>query len=52
MRKSLDFLTDIRECCERIVEYSNGLGRDEVFKDRMRLDGILYNFQVIGEAVK
>jgi uncharacterized protein with HEPN domain len=34
------------------VDYSVGLGREEVFDDRMRFDGILYNFHVIGEAVK
>jgi uncharacterized protein with HEPN domain len=43
---------DIRESCSRIVEDSKDLSRDEVFSDRMRFDGILHNFHVIGEAVK
>lgn len=52
MRDPIDFLFDIRESCRRIVEYSTGSSRDEVCSDTMRLDGILHNFQVIGEAVK
>ena len=52
LRETLDFLNDIGDSCNRIVEYSQGLGRDEVFNDKMRFDGILHNFHVIGEAVK
>jgi uncharacterized protein with HEPN domain len=52
LRDPLDFLRDIEESCIRIIDYSAGLGRDEVFADTMRLDGILHNFHVIGEAVK
>jgi uncharacterized protein with HEPN domain len=52
LRETIDFLTDIRESCRRILEYSSGLSRDQVFTDTMRFDGILHNFHVIGEAVK
>ncbi len=52
LRETIDFLTDISESCSRIVEYTKGLSRDEVFTDKMRFDGILHNFHVIGEAVK
>ena len=52
LRDPLDFLRDIEESCIRITDYAAGLSRDEVFSDKMRFDGILHNFHVIGEAVK
>jgi uncharacterized protein with HEPN domain len=52
LRDSLDFLRDIEESCIRIADYTAGLSRDEVFTDKMRFDGILHNFHIIGEAVK
>jgi uncharacterized protein with HEPN domain len=52
LRDPLDFLRDIEESCIRITDYAAGLSRDEVFSDKMRFDGILHNFHIIGEAVK
>ena len=52
LRDPLDFLRDIEESCVRIADYTAGLSRDEVFTDKMRFDGILHNFHIIGEAVK
>lgn len=51
-RDPIDFLQDIEESCIRIADYTAGLSRDEVFSDKMRFDGILHNFHIIGEAVK
>ena len=51
-RDPIDFLRDIEESCTRIIEYTAGLSQDEVFGDKMRFDGLLHNFHVIGEAVK
>ena len=51
-RDSLEFLRDIEESRERILEYTEGLSQDEVFREKMRFDGLLYNLHVIGEAVK
>ena len=51
-RDPIDFLRDIEESCIRITDYTAGLSRDEVFTDKMRFDGILHNFHIIGEAVK
>jgi uncharacterized protein with HEPN domain len=52
LRDPRDFLRDIEESCIRIADYTAGLDRDEVFTDKMRFDGILHNFHIIGEAVK
>lgn len=51
-RNPILFLEDIEQSCIRIVRYAEGLTRDQVFADELRLDGILFNLQVIGEAVK
>jgi uncharacterized protein with HEPN domain len=51
-RDPIDFLLDIEESRIRISDYTAGLGHDEVFSDKMRFDGILHNFHIIGEAVK
>lgn len=51
-RSHVEFLADVEESCARIVEYTQGLDRDQLFNDRLRFDGVLHNLHVIGEAVK
>jgi uncharacterized protein with HEPN domain len=45
-RNPIDYLRDIRDSCQRIVEYTAGLSRDEVLSDAMRVYGILFNLQI------
>lgn len=52
MRDAREYLRDIEERCTRIIDYTSGFTRDQVFTDPMRFDGVLHNFHVIGEAVK
>lgn len=51
-RNLLLFLEDIEKSCLKIVDYTEGRTRDEVFADELRFDGVLFNLHVIGEAVK
>jgi len=51
-RDPLLVLQDIETACDRIARYTDGLTRDEVFRDEMRFDAILHNAHVLGEAVK
>jgi uncharacterized protein with HEPN domain len=51
-REALLFLEDIEKSCARIVHYTEGRSRDEIFSDRLRFDAVLFNLQVLGEAVK
>jgi uncharacterized protein with HEPN domain len=51
-RDFLLFLRDIEKSCVKILEYTSGRSRDDVFSDDLRFDGILFNLHVIGEAVK
>ena len=51
-RENALFLTDIRQACERVLEFTKGLSRDDFFKDAKSHDAVLHNLQIIGEAVK
>lgn len=46
------FLEDIEGACRKIVRYTEGRERDEVLRDEMRFEAVLFNLHVIGEAVK
>jgi uncharacterized protein with HEPN domain len=46
------YLDDIRESCEKIVRYSQGLGFDQFVKDEKTFDAIVRNLEIIGEAAK
>ena len=45
-------IDDIENACGKIIRYTKGRTRDEVFSDELKLDGILLNLHIIGEAVK
>ena len=51
-RDPLLFLEDIEKSCAKVLRYTEGRSKDEVFGDELRLDGVLLNLHVIGEAVK
>ena len=46
------YLEDILEAIDRVEEYVEGITRVEFETDRMRLDAVIRNLEVIGEAVK
>jgi uncharacterized protein with HEPN domain len=51
-RDPLLFLHDIEQASRKIIRFTEGRERDEVFTDEMRFDAVLHNLHVIGEAVK
>ena len=51
-RDPLLFLEDIEKGCEKVVRYTEGRSKDQVFGDDIRADAVLLNLHVIGEAVK
>jgi uncharacterized protein with HEPN domain len=51
-RDPLLLLEDIEKSCLKIVRYAEGRERGEVVGNEMRLDAILFNLHVVGEAVK
>jgi len=45
-------LADIASACERIARYVEGASANALETDELRLDGVVRNLEVIGEAVK
>ena len=52
MREYKLYIDDIVEAVERIEKYSKGLTLEKFKKDSLRVDGIVRNLEIIGEAVK
>jgi uncharacterized protein with HEPN domain len=46
------YLDDIIEAAEQIEQYTSGLSLEAFSKDRKTRDAVLYNLQVVGEAIK
>jgi len=51
-RDPLLFLEDIEKSCEKVVRYTEGRTKDQVFEDDIRAEAVLLNLHIIGEAVK
>ena len=46
------FLDDIVEACDRIREYTAGLGPEQLVADGRTYDAVLFNGQIVGEAAR
>lgn len=46
------YLDDIREACEKIMRYSQGLDLNQLVQDEKTFDAVVRNLEIIGEAVK
>ena len=51
MNKDSLYLESIRDCLERIAEYTES-GEDAFLASRLIQDGVIRNLEVIGEATK
>ena len=51
MNKDLLYLESIRDCLERIAEYT-ATGKQAFLDSRLIQDGVIRNLEVIGEATK
>ncbi len=51
MNKDLLYLESIRDCLERIAEYT-ATGQQAFLDSRLIQDGVIRNLEVIGEATK
>lgn len=51
-RQVEDYLGDMLEAMERIVEYIGGLTRESSMSDRKTQDAVVRNLEVVGEATK
>ena len=46
------YVADMREFCERVTEYTDGLNREEFEKTHLVYDATLRNLELIGEAAR
>lgn len=46
------YLEDILEAIQKIQQYVAGVSFEEFTKDSMRVDAVLRNLEIVGEAVK
>ena len=51
-RNPLLLLEDIEKACDKVVRYTKGRTKGEILGDDVRLDAVLLNLHIIGEAVK
>ena len=51
-RSQLLYLYDIAEAAESIRAYIGPMSYEEFSKDKMRIDAVVRNFEIIGEAAK
>jgi uncharacterized protein with HEPN domain len=51
-RRDKEYLADLVEAVQRIIDYTVELTYEEFLADRKTQDAVLRNLQVIGEAVK
>jgi len=46
------YLSDILEAIAKVERYTQGLSFEDWSRDEMRVDAVLRNLEIIGEAVK
>ncbi len=51
-RRDLDYLRDMQEAIQRIIEYTNDLSFEHFELDRKTQDAVVRNLEIIGEATK
>jgi uncharacterized protein with HEPN domain len=45
-------LADIKESCEKVLKYTEGMTSKEFAQDDLHYDAVLRNLEIIGEAIK
>jgi len=51
-RGDREFLLDILEACNRIIDFTKDMSYDEFVEDIKTQDAVLRNIEILGEAVK
>lgn len=51
-RKFELYLQDILECCKRLEKYTSETDFESFLKDEMKIDAVVRNLEIIGEAIK
>ena len=51
-RDPLLLLEDIEKSCLKVIRYTEGRSKNQVFGEDVRADAVLLNLHIVGEAVK
>ena len=51
-RNSNLYIRDILDCIDKVEEYVKGLSFEDFAKNKMVIDAVVRNFEIIGEAAK
>lgn len=46
------YLEDIRDCCEKVLRYSEGMTLEQLVADDRTFDAVMRNLEITGEAVR
>ncbi len=46
------YFSDILSSCHKVLHYTKSMNYDQFFEDELRLDAVLRNLEIIGEAIK
>ena len=50
MKDDSVYIDHIKECTEKIISYTNGVGKADFMDNVMLQDAVIRNFEIIGEA--
>lgn len=51
-RGNREFILDIKNACERILDYIKGCKKEDFFRNTLLQDAVVRNIEILGEAVK
>ena len=46
------YLEDMRDCCQKVMRYTEGMTREQLVADEKTFDAVMRNLEIAGEAVR
>ena len=46
------YLEDIRECCQKVLRYTDGMTKERLASDEKTFDAVMRNLEITGEAAR
>jgi len=46
------YLEDMRDCCRKVMRYTEGMTKEQLMADAKTFDAVMRNLEVAGEAVR
>ncbi len=51
-RDALLYLEDMRDCCQKVLRYTEGMTLDQLSLDEKTFDAVMRNLEITGEAAR